>query len=255
MFIHWSRKLEIGDPIVDSEHRYLIELINNFHQQFHTNHREQNLISVFNHLANYVRVHFENEEALMHAIEYPDLSEHRRIHEKLIQQVIALSEDFIDGEKNVTENLLEFLKQWALNHIAETDLKIRKYLSDERPSSLTARPAFSTGSGSDFKSCTLCGKKWPTYREFKDDPNKVLKGVQSDQTNHLYNLILFNCSCGTTLGMFLKEFIPVADIPFEIEAHSGSEDVPEYCLNKELGGRCLKKCACKYTSQLVATLS
>ena len=55
MFIEWNKNLEIGDPVVDSEHRYLIQLINNFHELFEKQGFKGSFANVFTHLARYVR--------------------------------------------------------------------------------------------------------------------------------------------------------------------------------------------------------
>lgn len=253
MFIEWSEKLEIGDPVVDSEHRYLAQLINNLHEQFGDGQKGGNLAEVFTHLVNYVRVHFRNEEALMETISFPEIVEHKIKHKELMTQAMDLSDLYMEGEENITAETLDFLKKWVIEHIVGTDMKIKEFLKGERPPSLTTTPAFSAQSGSDFKICTLCGKNWKTFDDLKNDKDKVIKGIQPDLKNHLYNLILFNCSCGTTLAMFIKEFVTHSDIFFEIEEHDGTRGCPEYCL-KAGTGSCLEKCACKYTKQIIEAL-
>ena len=254
MFIEWSTALEIGDPVVDSEHRYLAQLINNLHEQYESGTLEGNLARVFTHLAKYVRVHFENEEALMAAVGYPELQAHQAEHRKLVEQAMALSEEYLDGSDTITEETIQFHKEWALTHISGTDMKIRDYLSGERPQHLSDIPAFANSSGPEFKKCTLCGKIWHTFDELKNDDTKVLKGCQPDLTNHLYNLVMYNCTCGTTLAMFLKEFVPHTDIPFVIDEHTDPHHRPEVCLKSDTTAPCLEKCACSYTHQLLAAL-
>jgi len=254
MLLEWNESLEIGDPVVDSEHRYLAQLINNLEEQFSAGKEGLSLAKVFTHLANYVRVHFENEEALMAAINFPGLAGHQKGHKELLEQAMDLSDRYMEGEESVTDETLEFLKNWAVDHIAVTDMRIKAFLKGNRPPSLTTTPAFADHSGPEFKVCTLCGKSWHTFDELKNDREKVLKGVQIDLTNHLYNLIFFNCSCDTTLGMFIKEFIPRTDIPFEIEEHSGEGQRPTYCLKADGDGPCLDNCACQYTWKILEAL-
>lgn len=254
MFIEWSESLEIGDPVVDSEHRYMVHLINNLHEQYIGGTLGGSLAKVFTHLAQYVRVHFENEESLMAAIGYPDLQKHRKEHRQLLEQSMALSEKYLDGSGTVTEETLIFLKEWAVNHISDSDMKIRQYFKGQRPSELTSIPAFANSSDTEFKKCTFCGKTWRTFEDLKNDNSKTLKGCQLDQTNHLYNLIMFNCSCNTTLAMFLKEFVPQADIPFVINEHNDSSRRPSWCLIADSESPCLEKCACAYTIQILEAL-
>ncbi len=254
MFLDWSEKLEIGDPMVDSEHRYLVQLINNLHQQYEVGRLSGSLAKVFTHLAKYVNGHFKNEEALMASIGYPELEEHKKQHRQLVEQAIELSEKYIDGEDSVTEETIAFLKDWAVNHITGSDMKIRAFLKGARPPELTDTPAFADPAGADFKKCTLCGKSWRTFDDLKNDDGKVVIGCQADLNNHLYNLILFNCSCDTTLAMILKEFVTQTDIPFIIGERTESEERPSYCLITKAGSPCLEKCACAYTEKILKAL-
>lgn len=250
----WSKSLEIGDPLVDSEHRYLVELVNNLNEQFEAGKKGVSLAKVFTHLVNYVRIHFENEEALMAAIDFPELKEHQVKHQELVSQAMQLSNDYMEGEEDITLETVEFLKKWAVDHIAGTDMKIKPFVKAGRPLSLTTTPAFAASTGPEFKVCTLCGKDWKKFDDLINDQEKVIKGVQADLTNHLYNLILFDCSCGTTLALSVKELVTKVDIPFEIEEHLNSDQRPSYCLKAEDEGICLEKCACKYTKQVLDIL-
>lgn len=254
MLVEWSERLELGDPVVDSEHRYLVELINNLHEQQARGALQENLARVFTHLAHYVRVHFANEEALMAAVGYPQLKEHREQHRQLLKESMALSERYMEGRGAVTEDTLAFLRAWTFDHIAESDMKIRDYWGGERPSQLTRVPAFAAHSGTAFKVCSMCGKSWRTFAELKSDKSKVMRGYQLDRTNHLYNLILFNCTCGTTLALFLKQFLPEADIPFVIDEHAEPGHRPAWCLRSAPGGPCLPKCACSYTQRILEAM-
>jgi hemerythrin-like metal-binding protein len=254
MFIEWRKSLEIGDSVVDSEHRYLVQLINNLHDQHASGSSDSNLTNVFTHLASYVKNHFENEEALMLAISYPEFEGHKKEHQKLVEQCMKLAEEYLDGSESITEATLDFLKHWAVNHISETDMKIRGFLGGTLPPKLSRIPAYASSSGTDFKQCTLCGKVWHSFDDLKDDKTKKLLGCQLDETNHLYNLLMFNCTCGTTLAMFIKEFVPQTDIPFIIEDHTDRNQRPAYCMKKEADGPCLSKCACEYTHQIMEAL-
>lgn len=253
MFLEWSEQLEIGDPVVDSEHRYLIQLIVNLHEQYNRDNLSSSLAHVFTHLAMYVKIHFENEEKLMEAIGYPDLEEHRKLHQDLVEQAVELSEQYMDGSETITVETINFLKKWAISHIIDSDMKIRHFLKGRRPPELNTVPAFAIRSGAEFKKCSFCGKIWKTFYNLIADDDILLKGCQLDMTNHLYNLIMFNCSCDTTLAMFLKEFITQTDIPFVINEHEDINHRPEYCLKKN-NSICLERCACAYTSQILSAI-
>jgi len=253
MLIEWSDLVEIGDPVVDAEHRYLTQLINNLFEQ-HESGKEVDLGKVFTHLTKYIRVHFDNEEALMAKIGYPQLEEHRGLHRKIIQQCMDLGEEYLDDSESVTKDMFEFLRAWWVGHIGEADTAMKPYLEGERPADLNVTPAFAGGAGPGFKKCTMCAKSWASFEELAADTSKVVKGCQIDETNHLYNLIMFNCSCDTTLAVFLSEIVTKADIPFVITDHEDPSQRPSFCMKREKRGPCLSKCACAYTRQVLDAL-
>lgn len=252
MVLEWKEQLEIGDPEIDSEHRYLVQLIVNLHEQYAKGKVPESLAAVFQHLVKYVKTHFDNEERLMEAIGYPGLEEQRKQHRDLVAQAVELLEQYMEGSDTVTGETISFLKNWALDHIARTDMKIRPFLQGKRSPDLTRVPAFAVRSGSEFKKCTFCGKIWKTFDDLKADSTIVLKGCQLDMTNHLYNLIMFNCSCDTTLAILIKEFMTRTDIPFVINEHADVSRRPSYCLKKD--GACQKRCACTYTGRILDAL-
>lgn len=253
MPLQWSDQLEIGDPIVDSEHRYLVQLIVNLHEQYTSGKVPEKLAGVFTHLAMYVKTHFENEEKLMEAVGYPELEQHRELHRGLVSQAVELSEQYMDGSETISEEVISFLESWAVDHISDSDMKIGKFLRGKPIPDLNLVPAFAIRSGSEFKKCTFCGKTWDTFEDLKSDDEIVLKGCQLDQSNHLYNLILFDCGCETTLGMFINEFMTRTDIPFVINEREDTSRRPDYCL-RNVGDECLPKCACAYTGQILDAL-
>ncbi|WP_408033339.1 hemerythrin domain-containing protein [Thermodesulfatator autotrophicus] len=56
---------------------------------------------------------------------YPELEHHRKEHERLIIEVFNFKERFDKGVATKFE-LLEFLKDWLLNHVLNEDLKLKK---------------------------------------------------------------------------------------------------------------------------------
>jgi len=256
VILEWQREYAIGVPVEDTEHRYLCELINDLHDAYLKGALAGRLTEVFEHLAAYVNRHFKNEEALMKAVGYPGLAAHRKEHEALLETTVELTEGFVEGSAKITEDTMAFLKRWLLDHIAVSDQKIGDYiLKTGVVGEVELAPAFAEADASVLKKCTMCGKTWTTFAELAADDTKKLKGVQLDSTNHLYNLILFNCACGTTLALLLKDFIGKAGIPFELDEIDPGASPPAYCLQPGEQRGCLDHCACAYTSKIIEAVT
>lgn len=127
MFLQWSEVFEIGVPRIDGEHRHLVGIVNAFHQIHRSGAGRDKVFPVLNLLVKYVEVHFQSEERLMEVAKYPDLLRHRREHDKLTEQIFALAEKYEAGEAEITDQVMEFLKHWLLDHILQLDKKLAPF--------------------------------------------------------------------------------------------------------------------------------
>ncbi len=127
MFVQWNRTLAIGVPKVDNEHKHLVDVLNAFYRAFQAGVAREKVFAVLNMLLRYAEIHFRNEEALMEAANYPELQEHRKEHERLIEEVFDLNARCEVGKTEITFETMEFLKHWLLDHILAEDKKLRDY--------------------------------------------------------------------------------------------------------------------------------
>ena len=217
---------------------------------------EESLSDAFVHLIRYVDRHFRNEEALMEIAGYPLLKEHIQQHETLEFKTADLAELYLAGEQDITDETMDFLKTWLTDHILKEDVKTGEFIGDRDLSGHWHHgPAYTAESGGSFKACTCCDKKWSTFEDLVQNGDISAVNCMVDQYNHFLNLILFNCSCGTTLAIPLTAFIEHGVGDFELEQHHSAEAKPPYCLNHGLSTDCLPKCACKYTHAIIQQMS
>ncbi len=124
--ITWGPKYETGLNIIDEQHRGLVDLINELNEALVEERGKEVMDRVFDELFNYVHVHFNDEENLMKLHEYDDFAEHSRQHDIFTSQMDMFRESFQDGSKVVSDEVLEFLRNWLITHITSTD---RGYIS------------------------------------------------------------------------------------------------------------------------------
>ncbi len=127
MFVLWKPCYCIGDDKIDHQHKYLVSLLNYLHDRVVEACPKKFIDLILMELVRYAETHFQDEEALMRRINYPELEHHQREHERLLVEVFAFKEKFDRGFASKME-LLYFLRDWLINHVIDEDLKIKRYL-------------------------------------------------------------------------------------------------------------------------------
>lgn len=118
-YMEWSRDLESGIPVIDTQHKRIIDFINELADACQTGNTAETE-HVMEGLLNYTITHFEFEEALQEKAGYPFLKAHRRIHEIFMKKVADIRLRAAQGE-NVAQELLKLLNGWLISHIKGED--------------------------------------------------------------------------------------------------------------------------------------
>ncbi len=123
-FAEWETRYETGDAEVDEQHKRLFGLLNDLHEALMAGTANEKMGGTLRSMADYTVEHFRAEEALMVAIAFPGLPEHRRKHEELASQVGLLVADHGAGRLTLPLTLARFLVDWLRHHIEEEDMKM-----------------------------------------------------------------------------------------------------------------------------------
>ena len=131
--LSWSNQYLIGEQTIDSEHCELFRLINNFHTLWLEQRNKQDIASVLNQLVKYAEVHFQHEESIMNAVEYPRLNEHRKAHEELFDAIFRLQHEYESKDIHLEQDTMKFVRSWLVEHIINSDYAFRDFLKKNRP--------------------------------------------------------------------------------------------------------------------------
>ena len=130
-FYEWSESMSVGVPLIDSDHRALIDLINRLHDALEYGAGPSDMDQVFQSLVAYIEFHFAREEAVLAACGYPSLAEHQAEHDRFTADMrYTRDRYFSGGEAGLGPHLLAFLKDWLNNHILVEDMAYRPFLED-----------------------------------------------------------------------------------------------------------------------------
>ncbi|NQU57752.1 MAG: bacteriohemerythrin [Rhodospirillales bacterium] len=121
----WTDTLQVGVVPIDQDHQEIISLLNRLTLGASY---EVDLDAVIEEMIDYTQYHFQREEAIMEACNYPDLESHRDFHRKLIIKVNELASAWRKNNNPETfHKLREFLRGWWIGHIINVDKKISEY--------------------------------------------------------------------------------------------------------------------------------
>ena len=120
-FMEWQGSFALGIEKFDEHHKHLIDLINEIHNEFTSGATIEHLDKVLLTLSDYATYHFASEERWMNLNAYPDLHQHRKEHFSFSNKIAELRDAFINGDPNVSKELLQFLVTWLSNHILDSD--------------------------------------------------------------------------------------------------------------------------------------
>ena len=125
----WSDDYNTGIPDIDKDHHSLFALINDLNEKFETGCAEVSVHTTIQALVDYVGYHFEREEGLMDACDYPYRENHKVGHRKLQLRLEAFMHAHESNSKSFDmENFMEFLNHWIQHHILHSDMAYVPYV-------------------------------------------------------------------------------------------------------------------------------
>lgn len=129
-FVQWTSRLDLHVPVIDRQHRMLCGYINELYTAMRNNRTGEELRAIVKKLRDYTASHFSEEEKLFVPSDYPGTAEHKEIHRKFVARLDEFEEQLKKGTATVSMDLLSFLKDWLINHIAGTDPGYVPYLPE-----------------------------------------------------------------------------------------------------------------------------
>ena len=130
-FINWNDTYSIGVLKIDNQHKRLVQIINELSDAMGAGKGKDVLGKVLNELVLYVNTHFKSEEELMLQHGYEEYETHRYEHEKLTDEVKRFLEDLQTGKALLTGQIMNFLRNWLMDHIVVKDKKLGKFLNSK----------------------------------------------------------------------------------------------------------------------------
>jgi hemerythrin len=127
----WKTEYLTGNLQVDQEHQQLFEIVNTLHGAILQKANYSELQSIFNHMASHTVAHFQSEESLMLAKNYPGFDRHKQAHDGLLTKVKTLLQQLDQQDLPPSVKLTEFLTEWLAHHIKGEDQKMIQFFRQQ----------------------------------------------------------------------------------------------------------------------------
>jgi methyl-accepting chemotaxis protein/hemerythrin len=127
--LEWDASFATGVAKYDEQHKVLFNMVNDLADAMQQKKSKEAVGRVLNGLAEYTINHFAGEERDFAQTHYPEETQHKALHKKLLEQVTALIGKFNAGEPLIAQDVINFLQDWLINHIKGADKRYGPHLN------------------------------------------------------------------------------------------------------------------------------
>ncbi|NLT50189.1 MAG: hemerythrin family protein [Ignavibacteria bacterium] len=126
--IEWSDKENINIAEVDEQHEKFVSVANKLYKNLGSEKRWKTEM-LLKELTELTKLHFLTEEKLMKENNYEGFFSHKLEHDRFLNKLVSFTNNFEQGEEEVTMKFLQSVKNWLINHLELNDRKIGVYLN------------------------------------------------------------------------------------------------------------------------------
>jgi hemerythrin len=128
IFILWDNSYSVGNNAIDTQHQKFISIINELYESFVDQTATLTIEKIINELIDYSTYHFKTEEELFEKYSYPNRVMHKAQHDEFTVKISGFKNEFLNGKINLTFQLMNYLRNWLLNHIKNEDQEYAVYI-------------------------------------------------------------------------------------------------------------------------------
>jgi len=126
--LQWKDHYSVGVEAVDHEHKELIDLINRLYDAMSVKDSKTSVEAFFGDLFKAISAHFALEERFMRERGYDQLIQHKADHERLLDDIRDIMDDFEGHDEIDSVTLATRLETWFSRHFEIYDAHLHKAL-------------------------------------------------------------------------------------------------------------------------------
>ncbi len=129
--VEWSDELSTGVVGMDEQHKVLVDMINYIYKLLEEGKRTEAMEFFSDTLVEYVNMHFSEEEKMLERVGYPDLENHKKIHEQFKKLMMDSVPKIKEGNEHEFKTALALVWGWLYSHILKVDKRYGEYISSK----------------------------------------------------------------------------------------------------------------------------
>lgn len=127
--IEWRDEFSTGIDAVDFEHKGMIELINEAHAHLEAGAPREQIDAFLGEIYARISGHFALEESVMKARHYDEFADHKQDHERLLDAIRDIMDDYDAGDfDGMSAELGRRLQDWFVEHFKARDARLHRLL-------------------------------------------------------------------------------------------------------------------------------
>jgi hemerythrin len=127
----WKDIYVVNVNEIDLQHKKLVGIVNELHDAMIIGKGQTVMGKILDELVDYTLYHFATEEKYFDQYAYPEADLHKKQHQDLVSQVAAIQNKYNSGEKVLTLDVMNFLRDWLHDHIVGSDKLFGPYLNSK----------------------------------------------------------------------------------------------------------------------------
>ncbi len=126
--LEWNDQLSLHVEEIDVQHKSLVVMVNRLYDSMLEGASRQTLDDIIREMRTYAEVHFATEERYMKTFGYPEMAAHEKEHRDFEEKALQLENDHKSGKVALSMEIFNFLSDWIVTHISETDSAMGVFL-------------------------------------------------------------------------------------------------------------------------------
>lgn len=117
----WSSMYELGIPLIDSQHKKWLSIMNKLYSSFIKKEANTKILSILKEMEDYTVYHFLTEERYFKQYGFRMEASHKKTHQDFKTTLKNFKQDYEKNPSSLTYKVMTFMQSWLRDHILKSD--------------------------------------------------------------------------------------------------------------------------------------